>query len=912
MDAWIQKFTILDRCYCFLAKKKVLTSLDSIIRLAAHVAGKDALLESHIRQMVSIGVVELAVKKTNKLVVKDDFNPNELPETMEMIEFSQIPQSSKKASMKRTEMFRKALEAYDIEKNAVPEYEPKAKRIKKCNTWNGDVVETVDAWIHALVQSKFYTGQLVHVEKFAAREAKYGSGSMDDLMLDPKLIAALKIQQLYSHQYTAIDALMQGNHVAISTSTSSGKSMVYNIPVTNSLLQDEKSTHLYLFPTKALAQDQQQSLESFLVRCGFPNNICATYDGDTSHSERSAIRKTCRVFLTNPDMLHITILPQHKTWQSILSNLKFIVIDESHMYRGLFGSHVAWILRRLLRLCLYYGSSPQVVCCSASIDNPEEHFHLLIPKISTRSRELTLVQHSDDGAPCGRKAFAIWNPLVRPSEPEEHPNETSNSAIFQSAQILSALVQLQVHTIAFCRGRKLTELVLEYTLMHLRKAKQFALVPKVKSYRGGYVPEDRRAIESELFNGELLGVVATNALELGIDIGNLECTIHVGFPSSISSLWQQAGRAGRSGKDSLAIIVGFNSPLDHYYLRNKSHCSELFTRKFEAAVLDPLNEHVMTSHLQCASLEIPLFSTKCDNEWIDRALFSTKIEDVVKKLCKKGQLLNQEELGYRVPALHVVEGEKVLDTVPNNRVFLQLYPSGVYLYQGREYLITRVDTEAKLAFVEKCHKRLNYFTGARDFTDVNVSLPFARPPGHKYHPSVHLGRVSASTHVVGCYKYEKRTFKSLGLTEFSLPAMDSCGHGVWIDIPERILKTIPKDIHRHAVHGMNHLILAVVPKFVLMDNNDLYTEHVNERETRPRPMRLILYEAQDGGVGIVARVARVLPEIVACANEIIDSCDCENGCPGCIQSADCSEHNEALEKAASKAILEYLDSSLKH
>ncbi|OQR94321.1 DEAD/DEAH box RNA helicase [Achlya hypogyna] len=926
---WLQRFTVLDSSYCFLAQRKALTSLKNVLSLAGHLAPATPLLEGHVRQLATIGVVHVVSRPSEKVILQDDFDPTELPDKIDMVEFPAVPHASKRGSSKRLELFRAALAAYDVTVNAVPEYAPPA-RVRPLATWTRDTAtaDTVDKWIAALVASPFYTGQLVHVERVPAKPAIYGATQLADLALAPGLVESLHIDKLFAHQSTGIAALLRGDHVAISTSTSSGKSMVYNIPVAHALLSDPHSRHLYLFPTKALAQDQLQSLASFLGRCGLPQSVCATYDGDTAHPQRSALRQAARVFLTNPDMLHVTILPQHKAWEPVLAHLRYIVIDESHMYRGVFGAHVAWVLRRLRRLCFMYGSDPQVVCCSASIHNPAEHFRYLVPEAALPgqpARPLTLVRHTDDGAPAGARAFAVWNPLAHDADAPD----ASNSAIFQASQLLARLVALDVHTIAFCRGRKLTELVLDYTHTLLRKAKLPALVPKVKAYRGGYTADDRRGIETSLFAGDLLGVVATNALELGIDIGSLESTLHVGFPSSVSSLWQQAGRAGRGGKDALAVIVGFNSPLDQYYLASKKRCVALFSRDFEAAVLDAENPHVMAAHLQCASLELRLFSAKSGTNAVDRAIFPAAAEVVVQELRTSGRLSFADGFGYQVPALlaaevktatqnirtigadeyKVVEGETVLDSVPATRVFFQLYPRAVYLFQGREYVVTKVDTEAKLAFVARSARRLKYYTAAQDFTDVNVSLPFpvSAPP---YHPSVHLGRVSATTHVVGCHLIEKRTQKVTGHVEFSLPPMDATGHGVWVDVPESVLAQLPRESHRHAVHGVNHLVLAVVPHFVLLDPHDLRTEHANFRETRARPTRLVLYESHDGGVGIVARLARLLPQILTTAKEILDACACANGCPSCIQSPECSEYNGALDKAGSKAMLDCLHTLL--
>ncbi|RQM30458.1 hypothetical protein B5M09_011903 [Aphanomyces astaci] len=417
------------------------------------------------------------------------------------------------------------------------------------------------------------------------------------------------------------------------------------------------------------------------------------------------------------------------------------------MYRGIFGSHVANILRRLFRLCYVYGSSPQVVCCSASIQNPRQHFSWLVPHQSLQpaartpsddpspntnaSPEVTVIEQDKDGSPCGTKHFVVWRPTPPPVtsfDPNEpHNPDLTGSTIFQSAQILATLVAAKVPTIAFCRGRKLTELVVEYTHNVLRRQNQSHLIPRVKGYRGGYSVESRRAIEAQLFRHELLGVVATNALELGIDIGSLECTLHLGYPPSIASMWQQAGRAGRSGHDSMAVIVCFDSPLDAY---NTSLGSAMFAKPPEPVVLDPTNLFVVKQHLQCASLEMDLLSPRSGTLDIDR-----------------------------------------------------------------------VDTAAKIVLAKQSPSRLKYYTCCRDFTDIDISTTFL--PSVAYSSHVHLGIAHATTYVVGCYSLEKRTQKILNRTDFSLPPMEADGHAVWMDIPIHVGGPSKgmRDPIRDALHG---------------------------------------------------------------------------------------------------------------
>ncbi|ETW10317.1 hypothetical protein, variant [Aphanomyces invadans] len=717
---WCQRFQLLDTCYCFLVAKKAIPSLNTIVSLATHMSGNPAnLTATHVRQMVSIGVVELNAQPRDKVVQQDEFNPasRDPHETIELVQFPDVPQPSKRASTKRMLLFQRALQTTSLDLTNVPEFEAPIgnKRSKSADPSSPSIPFQTSAipYLNTLMQTSYYDGQVVHIETIPTRPARFGHRQLSDLGVCDAVRQAVLVDKLYSHQSDAIAALLEGQHVVISTSTSSGKSMVYSIPVAHSLVTSQ-ATSLFLFPTKALAQDQVQSFRSFLGRCnGLDPSICATYDGDTAMAARSSVRSSARVILTNPDMLHVSILPQHKVWRTVLSRLKYIVVDEAHMYRGIFGSHVANVLRRLFRLCYLYGSNPQVVCCSASIQNPREHFGWLVPQqslcstadnpsaVQVCSRGVAVLEPEQDGSPCGAKYFVVWRPKPPPTtslDLNQNNQDMTGSTIFQSAQILATLVAAKVHTIAFCRGRKLTELILDYTHSILRSQKLGHLVARVKGYRGGYSVESRRAIETQLFRQELLGVVATNALELGIDIGSLECTLHLGFPPSIASMWQQAGRAGRSGKDSMAVIVCFDSPLDAY---NTSLGSAMFHKLPEAVVLDPNNSQVVQQHLLCASLELDLLSQRCGTNAIDRVMFPNDVDDLVATMVAKGTLMVSGD-GFRVPAsmsvkditirdiaqdgynvVDVDDDNKVIDTIPGHRVFFQAYPAAAYLHQVR-------------------------------------------------------------------------------------------------------------------------------------------------------------------------------------------------------------------------------------
>ncbi|RHY38731.1 hypothetical protein DYB38_002956, partial [Aphanomyces astaci] len=749
---WIQRFQLLDSCYCFLVGKKAIPSLKTIVSLAAHLSGNPSSLEvSHVRQMVSIGVVKLDIQARDKsphepMLVNtvDDFNPAAVDphETIELVQFPDAPHPSKRASTKRMLLFQHALQTTTIDLANVPKFEP-LKRLK--STSSQPSASSPIPYLNTLMQASYYDGQVVHIETIPSRAVRFGDRQLQDLGVCDTVCRGVLFEKIYSHQSEAIQAILEGHHLVIST---------------------------------------------------------------------------------------------------------LVVIDEAHMYRGIFGSHVANILRRLFRLCYVYGSSPQVVCCSASIQNPRQHFSWLVPHQSLQpaartpsddpspntnaSPEITVIEQDKDGSPCGTKHFVVWRPTPPPVtsfDPNEpHNPDLTGSTIFQSAQILATLVAAKVPTIAFCRGRKLTELVVEYTHNVLRRQNQSHLIPRVKGYRGGYSVESRRAIEAQLFRHELLGVVATNALELGIDIGSLECTLHLGYPPSIASMWQQAGRAGRSGHDSMAVIVCFDSPLDAY---NTSLGSAMFAKPPEPVVLDPTNLFVVKQHLQCASLEMDLLSPRSGTLDIDRVMFTRHVDEIVVEMASAGQLMALgDQRGFRVPAkislqdmtirdissenyMDVLNDNTVIDTIPGNRVFFQVYPTAAYLHQGREYLITRVDTAAKIVLAKQSPSRLKYYTCCRDFTDIDISTTFL--PSVAYSSHVHLGIAHATTYVVGCYSLEKRTQKILNRTDFSLPPMEADGHAVWMDIPIHVggpSKGL-RDPIRDALHGVNHLILAVIPHFML-------------------------------------------------------------------------------------------------
>ncbi|ETN17939.1 hypothetical protein, variant 1 [Phytophthora nicotianae INRA-310] len=1056
MDEVLRRhFALVDASFCFVAKRRATPTVRSVLRVANSFG---------ISQLTRQSLLELATIAPDLLVLErptastqsrsdDVFSPTpENEEDLEVVTFPRAPQTSQRASTKRKGLFDAALKAKNNEVGS----QKQAKQLQ-VSTGNSDsekssttptkptnIVPNEQApfqndWgssvLTMLQQMDIYKNQIVHVERRSARPAQYRD--LEPLQLSKQVCEALEkcysIKQLYSHQFEAIEAIRCGENAVLSTATASGKSLTYNVPMLDMLLEDPSSRFMYLFPTKALAQDQLKSLRRFLEAADLPLHVGSTFDGDTPMKSRSMVIRETRIFLTNPDMLHLTILPQHRQWKQVLSNLRFLVVDEAHMYRGVFGSHVSCVFRRLFRLCALYGSNPQVVCCSATIQNPEAHFRQLIPTLPHqptvsdrddddidnaeehmgppslqffRQRPLRVI--TEDGAPSVEKLFCIWNPEVAktsnslqvspPSadasksssatlrkrkriEDTTHTQKSDNteqgaevnfstSAIYQGSRILSRLVEAEIATLLFCRGRKLTELVL-MNVHSILKAdpKTQNLLRRVSSYRGGYTLEARRRIEQRLFSGDLLGVVATNALELGIDIGELDCTIHLGLPSSIASLWQQAGRAGRrqqqsKQKQSVAIIVCFDAPLDQHFAQ-KRHAMELFQLEPEAVSLNPMNQRILGQHLLCAARESALFSSQSGTDYVDSFVFgalnntnitekgepaTSEVSKVLFPLLKERKLVkcpeNGGNQGYRIhscmpkkfravslrsicdenytvvatkndAANDTIDGE-VLDEIPGDKVFFQVYPTAVYLYQAQEYLITRLDNIQRIAFARKCNQPLTYFTTCRDFTDLEVvrihsTTKLGRSSEKPKCESalVCVGTVSILTRVIGSTMLEKRTMRFLGTNDFSLPHMQSFGEAVWLEFPVALRKQVEERGGRSwtaALHGVGHLFVALVRLFILCDAEDVGTEHVNEFEQRVKPNRVTIFERREGGSGLVPEIVKVLPKLIEKAWAIASECLCSDGCPACIQSSGCSEYNHVLDKQGSLQVLEYLHS----
>ncbi|WKA08273.1 hypothetical protein VitviT2T_026010 [Vitis vinifera] len=775
-------------------------------------------------------------------------------------------------------------------------------------------------------------GQMVHVEEICARMA-IRVEIPDELSENTKsALEHIGVTRLYSHQAESIQASLGGKNVVVATMTSSGKSLCYNVPVLEVLSQNLLSCALYLFPTKALAQDQLRALLA-MTKGSDVSLKMGVYDGDTSEEDRMWLRDNARLLITNPDMLHMSILPFHGQFRRILSNLRFVIIDEAHAYKGAFGCHTAFILRRLRRLCHHvYGSDPSFIFCTATSANPRDHAMEL-------ANLPTLELIHNDGSPSGPKFFALWNPALCSKTVSKRSTSSTNisksadenvivkrsSPIWEISCLFAEMIQHGLRCIAFCKSRKLCELVLSYTREILQETAPH-LVDSICAYRAGYVAQDRRRIESDFFSGKLCGIAATNALELGIDVGHIDVTLHLGFPGSIASLWQQAGRSGRRERPSLAIYVAFEGPLDQYFMKFPQ---KLFRRPIECCHVDAQNQQVLEQHLVCAALEHPL------SLLYDEKYFGSGLNSAITSLTNRGYLsfdpsrgsssriwnyIGHAKIPSHAVSIRAIETEKykvidkgrdeLLEEIEESKAFFQVYDGAVYMHQGKTYLVKELDISRKLALCQQAD--LKYYTKTRDYTDIHViggeiayqarisRIQFARTTAQ-----VHDCRVTTTW--FGFRRIWKGSNKVFDTVELSLPTYSYQSQAVWVRVPQSVKTAV--EIHRFSfragLHAASHAVLNVVPLYVICNSSDLAPECSNPHDTRYIPERILLYDPHPGGTGFSAQVRSHFTELLTAALELLMSCCCtgDTGCPNCIQNLACGEYNELLHKDAAIMII---------
>ena len=693
---------------------------------------------------------------------------------------------------------------------------------------------------------------------------------------------ALPFDSLYAHQREGWDAAKRGEHLILATGTASGKSLAFNLPVLDALARQPKSRALYLYPTKALAQDQARALRELNA----PNVRAAIYDGDTPAEQRWQIRRWANVILTNPDMLHVGVLPHHDRWADVLHNLRYVVVDEAHVYRGVFGSHVGNVLRRLRRLAGVYGAEPQFLLASATIANPGE----LAASLAGVDAKVV----DEDGAPRAERTVVLWNPELL--DPELGLRA---SPLGEASRLMAALVSRGFRTICFAKSRKAAELIHKFTVERVDSETGARLAP----YRAGYTPAQRREIERRLMEGELLGVTATEALELGIDIGLLDCAISVGFPGTVASLRQQWGRAGRRGH-GLAVLVASEDALDQYFMREPE---TLLGRRVEAAILDHANPRVLDGHVRAAAFEAPVDDADratLGDEALERAALLPELKETKSGFVWAGRDYPAAKFGLRSTTpdpFAVVEAQTgtVLGLVERERAYSTVHEGAVYLHLGESYLVRELDLPARTAVVTPY--KGDYYTQAKKETTTAIeeTLRTERRCGL----DLSFGRVSVTERVVAYQKKSIRDQGTLETVELDLPDTSFETEAIWY-LPEASqlegLEKMPTLLG--TLHAAEHSMIALLPLWAMCDRWDIGGLSTNIHFQTNRPT-VFIYDGHSGGVGITERGFNAFEGWVEDTARMLEGCPCADGCPSCVQSPKCGNLNEMLDKAGALTFL---------
>jgi len=702
--------------------------------------------------------------------------------------------------------------------------------------------------------------------------------------LHPRVREALSAQgidSLYTHQAEAWDAAARGENLIVTTGTASGKTLAFNLPVLDALAREPKRRALYLYPTKALAQDQLRGLGTFRL----PRLRAAIYDGDTESERRWQVRKWANVILSNPDMLHVGVLPHHDRWGDVLTNLAYVVVDEAHVYRGVFGSHVANVLRRLRRLARVYGADPQFLLASATIANPGELAR------SLTGAEATVI--GDDGAPRAERTVALWNPPLTDEE-----LGLRASALGEASRLMAELVSRGLRTLCFAKSRRAAELVHRFT------ADRLGDDSRLSPYRAGYTPAQRREIEQRLLEGELLGVSATNALELGIDIGLLDCVLSVGFPGTVASLRQQWGRAGRRGH-GLAVLVASEDALDQYFMREPE---TLLERRVEAAILDHENPRVLDGHVRAAAFEAPL--DDADRELLgdvalERAAALPELQKTKAGYVWAGRDYPAARVSLRSTgpeAFTIVDASSgtMLGIVEQERAYSTVHEGAIYLHLGESYRVRELDFTSRTAVVEPF--RGDYYTQAKK--ETSTAIVEATRGGRRLGVDLSFGRVVVTEQVVGYQKRSIQTQESFEVVPLALPQTEFETEAIWFP-PEPWMLEGLEEMPRllGSLHAAEHSLIALLPLWAMCDRWDIGGLSTNLHFQTGRPT-IFVYDGHAGGVGIAERGFDVFEGWADDTARLLHGCPCERGCPSCVQSPKCGNLNEPLDKAGALELLE--------
>jgi DEAD/DEAH box helicase domain-containing protein len=745
---------------------------------------------------------------------------------------------------------------------------------------------SLDQILDGLARDDEFQAMVTRWERIPARPARYAPFPA---WLDGRIAAALRrrgIRELYAHQAAALEATRSGHHTVVVTPTASGKTLCYNLPVLDAIAKDPAARALYIFPTKALSQDQLAELERESTDMDIELKTY-TYDGDTSPAVRAAIRSAGHVVITNPDMLHTGILPHHTKWVKLFENLRYVVLDELHTYRGVFGSHVANVLRRLRRICAFYGSHPVFICTSATIANPDE--------LARRHIEEDVVVIDESGAPRGEKVLVFVNPPV-----VNRNLGVRRSALLVGRDIAATLLASGVQTIAFAKSRVQTELLLTY----LRSRFPQPQWPHdlIRGYRGGYLPSERRAIERGLRDGTVRGVVSTNALELGIDIGALQAAVLLGYPGTVASTWQQMGRAGRREELSAAFLVATSSPTDQYVVQ---HPEYVLDRSPEAGLVNPDNLHILVQHLKCGAFEIPFeprerFGTEDTPGVLSYLDEQGVLHEAGGKYHWSDQAFPAEAMSLRTatndnvvivdttgPAPRTIGSEyhdghaKVIGEIDRFAAQVLLHEQAIYLHESKQFQVERLDWENAKAYVREV--KVDYYTQAELAVRIRVIDEFDRRSGQRGFDLAH-GEVLVSTLTSLYKKLTMYTHENVGWGKITLPEQELQTTSFWCSLPERAVAGWPKERVEIALAGLGNLLHGLAPLLLMCDPHDLGLA-VEVRSPHTERPTIYLFDMTPGGVGFSERLFRSTDALFERAREHLASCPCDTGCPSCVGPA---------------------------
>ncbi len=718
-----------------------------------------------------------------------------------------------------------------------------------------------------------YANQITHIRKFDARSAEYAEPNHPLHPLIKKVLDGKGIHRLYTHQAEAINSIDNGRNPLIVTGTASGKSLAYIISILKLLIEDRKSRILLLFPTKALCQNQFHTFSEMLTGTSFSDVLCGVYDSDTPADMRRRLRDHASVIFTNPDMLHAALMPQHGRWSNFIANIKLVVIDELHTYNGIFGSNAANLFRRFNRLCAHYGSNPQLTACSATIANPLE----LAERLTEKSMDLI----DKDGSPRGKRTYIFWNPPVIRST----IFRSRRSANVEAHELMAMLIQNGAPTITFSKAKMTAEMIYRYVCEELQKSTP-QLISRITPYRGGYLPEERREIERKLFNGELLGISSTRALELGIDIGALDASILVGYPGTLASFYQQSGRAGRQDRDSLAILVGLDTSVNQYIM---NHPEYIFDRQIEEAVIDPDNPFVIIGHLQCAAQELPIAKSEVHKFGIHADTVLEVLEEnlKLKQISETWYHSASEIPQHEVPLRGYSDNNVVIENVTNGMILGEvdkydasplLHPGAIYMHLGDTYRILELDLEQAIA--KAAPEKVDYYTQPIGGTGVNHIDNQLREKSFGSGRAF-WGEVTSVFHTAYYEKIHFYSLDAISIHGVDLPHLTLETMAFWLIPPEDLMAKVMR-AGLDAISGLRGIGFAIrmmLPLFITCDTYDF--SHSIGSVNAPWNT-IFVYERFPHGLGFTAKAYERLHEIIPAVLMNIKSCPCEYGCPCCV------------------------------